>query len=103
MTLHTSRHLLSAIVEQRLQLPTLSWSLTAKNACNRLVTENLRLLPASRSKNASPIGHWRDGLPLIPSFFLLDLAGRYLGNPFLKHSSVICPLLNHRPPIGPSC
>jgi len=29
MTLHTSQHLLSAILEQRLQLPTLSWSLTA--------------------------------------------------------------------------
>ncbi|KAF9646955.1 alanyl-tRNA synthetase domain-containing protein [Thelephora ganbajun] len=28
MTLHTSQHLLSAILEQRLQLPTLSWSLT---------------------------------------------------------------------------
>ena len=29
MTLHTSQHLLSAVLEQRLQLPTLSWSLTA--------------------------------------------------------------------------
>ena len=29
MTLHTSQHLLSAILEQRFQLPTLSWSLTA--------------------------------------------------------------------------
>lgn len=29
MTLHTSQHLLSAILEQRLDLPTLSWSLTA--------------------------------------------------------------------------
>lgn len=29
MTLHTSQHLLSAILEQRLQLPTLSWSLAA--------------------------------------------------------------------------
>ena len=29
MTLHTSQHLLSAILERRLQLPTLSWSLTA--------------------------------------------------------------------------
>lgn len=28
MTLHTSQHLLSAVLEQRLQLPTLSWSLT---------------------------------------------------------------------------
>ena len=29
MTLHTSQHLLSAVLEGRLQLPTLSWSLTA--------------------------------------------------------------------------
>ena len=29
MTPHTSQHLLSAILERRLQLPTLSWSLTA--------------------------------------------------------------------------
>jgi misacylated tRNA(Ala) deacylase len=29
MTLHTSQYLLSVILEQRLQLPTLSWSLTA--------------------------------------------------------------------------
>lgn len=28
MTLHTSQHLLSAILEQLVQLPTLSWSLT---------------------------------------------------------------------------
>jgi len=28
MTLHTSQHLLSAILARRLQLPTLSWSLT---------------------------------------------------------------------------
>jgi misacylated tRNA(Ala) deacylase len=28
MTLHTSQHLLSALLETRLQLPTLSWSLT---------------------------------------------------------------------------
>lgn len=29
MSLHTSQHLLSALLETRLQLPTLSWSLTA--------------------------------------------------------------------------
>jgi misacylated tRNA(Ala) deacylase len=29
MTLHTSQHLLSALLETRLQLPTLSWSLTS--------------------------------------------------------------------------
>jgi len=32
MTLHTSQHLLSALLETRLNLPTLSWSLTASPA-----------------------------------------------------------------------
>ncbi|KAF7301650.1 tRNA-SAD domain-containing protein [Mycena indigotica] len=33
MTLHTSQHLLSALLDTKLQLPTLSWSLTSSGPC----------------------------------------------------------------------